>query len=71
MIQLVYIFFARLSITFFKVLGFGISSREVVKKVKGSCDGVIIGSAVVRRLNENRKSAIEFIEEIRDELDNK
>lgn len=52
-------------------LGFGISSREVVKKVKGSCDGVIIGSAVVRRLNENRKSAIEFIEEIRDELDNK
>lgn len=50
-------------------LGFGISSREVVKEVKGHCDGVIVGSAVVRRLNENRKDAFEFVKGLREELD--
>lgn len=50
-------------------LGFGISSREVVKTVKGDCDGVIVGSAVVRRLNEDRKKAFEFIKGLREELD--
>lgn len=50
-------------------LGFGISSREVVKEVKGHCDGVIVGSAVVRRLNEDRKGAFEFVKGLREELD--
>ncbi len=50
-------------------LGFGISSREVVKEVKDHCDGVIVGSAVVRRLNEDRKDAFEFVKGLREELD--
>jgi tryptophan synthase alpha chain len=49
-------------------LGFGISSREVVKEVKDYCDGVIIGSAVVRRLGENRQEAFEFLQDINEEL---
>ncbi|WP_143317148.1 tryptophan synthase subunit alpha [Clostridium sp. HBUAS56017] len=49
-------------------LGFGISSREVVKEVKDYCDGVIIGSAVVRRLGENREQAFEFVQDISEEL---
>ena len=50
-------------------IGFGISSREAVKKLKGYCDGVIVGSAVVRRLNEDRKEAFKFVEGLREELD--
>ncbi|MBE6050021.1 MAG: tryptophan synthase subunit alpha [Clostridium sp.] len=49
-------------------LGFGISSREIVQKVKDSCDGVIVGSAVVRRLNENREDAFEFVKGLKQEL---
>lgn len=49
-------------------IGFGISSREVVKQVKDYCDGVIIGSAVVRRINENKSEAFEFVEDISKEL---
>ena len=51
-------------------LGFGISSREVVRKVKDYCSGVIVGSAVVRRLHENKEDAFEFIKGLREELDN-
>ena len=50
-------------------LGFGISSREVVKNVKNDCDGVIVGSAIVRRLYENRSEAFEFTKGLREELD--
>lgn len=50
-------------------LGFGISSKEVVRKVKNYCNGVIVGSAVVRRLNENREQAFEFTKGLREELD--
>ena len=50
-------------------LGFGISSREVINTVKGYCDGVIVGSAIVRRLNENRDDAFEFTRGLREELD--
>ncbi|MDS0524474.1 tryptophan synthase subunit alpha [Clostridium sp. SHJSY1] len=49
-------------------LGFGISSKEVVKKVKEYCDGVIIGSAIVRRLGEERVQAFEFVSDISKEL---
>lgn len=49
-------------------LGFGISSRAVVKEVKEYCDGVIIGSAVVRRLSENRDNTYDFIADISEEL---
>lgn len=50
-------------------LGFGISSRKVVSDVKDYCDGVIVGSAVVRRLFEDRKEAFEFVLGLREELD--
>ena len=50
-------------------LGFGISSREVVREVKGYCDGVIVGSAVVRRMTENKGVALDFTKELREELD--
>lgn len=49
------------------LLGFGISSRESVRDVKDFADGVIVGSAVVKRLDD--KSAVDFIKELRDELD--
>lgn len=49
-------------------LGFGISSKEVVREIKDYCDGVIIGSAVVRRLHEDRESAFKFIKEIKNEI---
>lgn len=45
-------------------LGFGISSEDAVKKVKNHCDGVIVGSAVVRRLSEKREVAFNFIKNI-------
>lgn len=49
-------------------LGFGISSREVVKQVKDYCDGVIVGSAVVRRMTENKDSVCDFLKELNEEL---
>lgn len=49
-------------------LGFGISSKEVVGKVKDFCDGVIVGSALVRRISENKIDALEFIKELKEEL---
>lgn len=51
-------------------LGFGISSREAVKKVKSYCDGVIVGSAVVRRLAENKEEAFEFVRKLKEECKN-
>lgn len=50
-------------------LGFGISSKEVVKEVKDYCNGVIVGSAVVRRMSKNKKEAIDFVKELREALD--
>jgi tryptophan synthase alpha chain len=50
-------------------LGFGISSAKVVKTVKGFCDGVIVGSAIVRRLSEDRQDALAFTKSLREELD--
>lgn len=49
-------------------IGFGISSRESVAKVKNYCDGIIIGSAIVKRANESKKELRKFLREIREEL---
>lgn len=49
-------------------LGFGISSKEIVRSIKSYCDGVIIGSAVVRRLRENEEGAFNFVRAIVKEL---
>lgn len=56
-------------------LGFGISSVETVREVKDFCDGVIIGSAVVRRieegktLEERKEKLYSYLKGIRKELD--
>lgn len=47
-------------------IGFGISSGEDVKRFRNYCDGVIVGSAVVKMLNE--ENAIEKTENIIREL---
>lgn len=40
-----------------KALGFGISTPEHIKQLKGYCDGLIIGSAVVKKVEESVNSA--------------
>lgn len=56
-------------------VGFGISNASQVREIKQYADGVIIGSAIVKKIEEalidNRKNddIIEFIREIREALD--
>ncbi|MOA07138.1 tryptophan synthase subunit alpha [compost metagenome] len=33
-------------------MGFGISNREQVERFQGQCDGVIVGSAIVRTIED-------------------
>lgn len=40
-----------------KLLGFGISGSDQVKALKGFCDGVIVGSAIVRAVENSKDSA--------------
>lgn len=50
-----------------KMIGFGISNEEMIKKYKDKCDGLIIGSALVKTIasendkSEGVKAAYEFI----------
>lgn len=46
-------------------VGFGISTPEEATKVAGFADGVIVGSAIVKRLHESPESIEEFISELR------
>jgi tryptophan synthase alpha chain len=46
-------------------VGFGISTPEEATKVAGFADGVIVGSAIVKRLYESPESIEEFISELR------
>lgn len=50
------------------LVGFGISSRETVAKIKNHCDGVIIGSAIVKRMLKGNKEVIEFLKDVNEEL---
>ncbi len=43
------------------LIGFGISSPEDVIKVKPFCDGVIIGSALIKVISNNRDSLIKSV----------
>jgi tryptophan synthase alpha chain len=47
-------------------IGFGISSKEVVKEVKDYCDGVIVGSAIVKRMAKGKKEVIDFIKDLKE-----
>ena len=44
-------------------IGFGISTPEQAKQMAGLSDGVIVGSAIVRLLEEHGKEAPEYIGE--------
>lgn len=46
-------------------VGFGVSTPEEARAVAGSADGVIIGSAIVKRLWESPETLEEFIAELR------
>ncbi|MFH2030504.1 MAG: tryptophan synthase subunit alpha [Bacteroidota bacterium] len=50
------------------LIGFGISTPEDIINFKPYCDGVIVGSSVVKRLAENLeyKNAIEFVRSLSD-----
>ena len=56
-------------------LGFGISSVETVREVKDYCDGIIIGSAIIKRIsegksaNERKEKLYNYLKEIRVALD--
>ncbi|HCW52383.1 MAG TPA: tryptophan synthase subunit alpha [Clostridium sp.] len=45
-------------------LGFGISSKETVREVKDNCDGVIVGSAIVKRMSSGIDAVLKFIDEL-------
>nr|MBC8436353.1 tryptophan synthase subunit alpha [Candidatus Omnitrophota bacterium] len=38
-------------------VGFGVSSRAQVKQITRVADGVIVGSAIIKKIRENRKRA--------------
>lgn len=46
-------------------IGFVISSKEVVKEVKDYCDGVIVGSAIVKRMAEGKEVVIDFVKDLK------
>jgi tryptophan synthase alpha chain len=51
-----------------KALGFGISNSKMVKEYKKYCDGIIIGSAIIKKVSENleapNKAVGEFVREL-------
>lgn len=55
-----------------KAIGFGISGPEMAKKFAPYCDGIIIGSAIVKMINDSRnndeifESVISFISSIKE-----
>lgn len=54
-------------------VGFGISSPEQVKQMKTYCDGVIVGSAIVKMIGQEQKSSVAtvgtFVKSLRNALD--
>lgn len=49
------------------LVGFGISSPEDIKQISPYCDGIIVGSAVIKSLskdNRNYSSTIDFVKEL-------
>lgn len=55
-----------------RAVGFGICNQQQVREIRNHCEGVIVGSALVRRLLGNGLSAgLTFIRELRIALDQK
>ena len=46
-------------------VGFGVSNPEEAKSVSELADGVIVGSAIVKRINESAEDLEEFVAELR------
>lgn len=46
-------------------IGFGISSKEVVAEVKDHCDGVIVGSAIVKRMADGKDKVLDFVNDLK------
>lgn len=46
-------------------IGFGVSSKEVVREVKDHCDGVIVGSSIVKRMAKGQENVIEFVNDLK------
>lgn len=49
-------------------IGFGVSTPEEAKEVAGLADGVIIGSAIVKKLYEHPSGAEDFIKKLREAI---
>lgn len=49
------------------LVGFGISNSKIAKEICKYCDGIIVGSSIVKRINDDK--VIDFIKEIRREID--
>jgi tryptophan synthase alpha chain len=47
-----------------KAIGFGISSAKMAKELKQYCDGIIIGSAIVKKVDETENKE-EMLEDVR------
>lgn len=50
------------------LIGFGINGPDSVKQIKDFCDGVIVGSAVIRKIiesNGNYEKVIKFVESLK------
>ena len=58
------------------VIGFGISSEEAVKKLKGISDGLIVGSSIIEKIEagipkgEIEKNVFEFTKQLQEALKN-
>lgn len=50
-------------------VGFGVSSPAEASLIAGVADGVIVGSAIVRKLHEDRNDAASFIRSLRQAID--
>lgn len=53
------------------LIGFGISSPENIKTFSPFCDGVIVGSAVIKKINEDYKVLPDFIRSLSDACNEK
>lgn len=58
-----------------KAIGFGISTQEHVRQLKGYCDGLIVGSAMVKKVAESKdladavRNVGEYVKALREALD--
>ena len=50
-------------------VGFGVSQPEHVRALSGRCDGVVVGSAIVKRLySDGLQSTMEYVKTLTAEL---